>query len=205
MTTQAIDTNADFLRREQAEDIFFGQVVINWARWFVIAAGVALVMILTKNAEELTVGIIPIVGLMVVNFYLHGRRLAQNPANRGLVAISSVLDLAMITAVIAIGPGLSNVGLDNQFYVAYFPVIAAFGFVMPRRFTVVYTLIAMIAYAATCLLINAQIVDVTQTNPQVDWIAFEALVTRLIVIGAVGGLASFFWRVQRSRRRDFNG
>lgn len=205
MTTQAIDTNADFLRREQAEDIFFGQVVINWARWFVIAAGVALVMILTKNPEELTVGIIPIVGLMVVNFYLHGRRLAQNPANRGLVAISSVLDLAMITAVIAIGPGLSKVGLDNQFYVAYFPVIAAFGFVMPRRFTVVYTLIAMIAYAATCLLINAQIVDVTQTNPQVDWIAFEALVTRLIVIGAVGGLASFFWRVQRNRRRDFNG
>ena len=51
MTTQTIDTNADFLQREQAEDIFFGQVVINWARWFVIAAGVVLVMILTENPE----------------------------------------------------------------------------------------------------------------------------------------------------------
>jgi len=36
-------------------------------------------------------------------------------------------------------------------------------------------------------------------------VALEALVTRLIVIGAVGGLASFFWRVQRNRRRDFSG
>ena len=68
MTTQVIDTNADFLRREQAEDIFFGQLVINWARWFVIAAGVALVMILMTDPDELAVGILPIVGLMVVNF-----------------------------------------------------------------------------------------------------------------------------------------
>ena len=201
MTTQVIDTNADFLRREQAEDIFFGQLVINWARWFVIAAGVALVMILMTDPDELAVGILPIVGLMVVNFYLHGRRLARKPANRGLVAISSVLDLAVITAVIAIGPGDAGTGLGNQFYVAYFPVIAAFGFVMPRRFTVVYILIAMVAYATTCLLSNAQIVD----GGGVNWNTFEALVTRLIVIGAVGGLASFFWRVQRSRRRDFNG
>ena len=202
MTTQAIDTNADFLRREQAEDIFFGQLVINWARWFVIAAGVALVMILMTEPDELAVGLLPIVGLMVVNFYLHGRRLARKPANRGLVAISSVLDLAVITAVIAIGPGDAGTGLGNQFYVAYFPVVAAFGFVMPRRFTVVYILIAMVAYAVTALLVNTQIMDVTQTNLQVDWGELEALVTRLIVIGAVGGLASFFWRVQRNRRRS---
>ncbi|MFB3103338.1 MAG: hypothetical protein ACE1ZA_00295, partial [Pseudomonadales bacterium] len=139
MTTQATEMNAEFVQREQAEDIFFGQVVINWSRWFVIAAGVALVMILTTTPEELTVGIIPIVGLMVVNFYLHGRRLAQKPANRGLIAISSVLDLALITAVIAIGPSPAAAGLGNQFYVAYFPVIAAFGFVMPRMYTAVYT------------------------------------------------------------------
>lgn len=200
MTTQAIDTNTDFLRREQAEDIFFGQLVINWARWFVIAAGVALVMILMTEPEDLAVGILPIVGLMVVNFYLHGRRLAQKPANRGLVAISSVLDLVVITAVIAIGPGDAGVGLSNQFYVAYFPVIAAFGFVMPRKFTVVYILVAVVAYAATCLLVDAQIVNAGVVNPS----ALEELITRVLVIGAVGGLASFFWRVQRSRRRDFS-
>jgi hypothetical protein len=197
MTAQAINTNAEFLRRESAEDVFYGQVVINWARWFVIAAGVILVMTLTSTPAELTVGIIPIVGLMVVNFYLHGRRLAQNPANRGLIAISSMLDLALITTVIAIGPAPAEAGLGSQFYVAYFPVIAAFGFVMPRRMTVVYTLVAMIAYAVTTLVVNTQILS----GSDVSWIDFEALVTRLIGMAAVGGLASFFWRVQRNRRR----
>ena len=198
MTTQTIDTNDDFLRRESAEDVFYGQVVINWARWFVIAAGVILVMTLTSTPAELTVGIIPIVGLMVVNFYLHGRRLAQNPANRGLIAISSLLDLALITTVIAIGPHPAETGLGSQFYVAYFPVIAAFGFVMPRRLTVAYTLVAMVAYAATTLLVNTQIVN----GSQLSWVDFESLVTRLIAMAAVGGLASFFWRVQRNRRRS---
>lgn len=198
MTTQTIDTNADFLRRESAEDVFYGQIVINWARWFVIAAGVILVMRLTETPAELTVGIIPIVGLMVVNFYLHGRTLAQNPANRGLIAISSLLDLALITTVIAIGPPPAEFGLGSQFYVAYFPVIAAFGFVMPRRLTVVYTAIAMVAYAVTTLVVNTQILN----GSDVSWIDFEALVTRLIAMAAVGGLATFFWRVQRNRRRS---
>lgn len=200
MTTQTIDTNADFLRRESAEDVFYGQVVINWARWFVIAAGVILVMTLTSTPAELTVGIIPIVGLMVVNFYLHGRRLAQNPANRGLIAISSLLDLALITTVIAIGPSPAQAGLGSQFYVAYFPVIAAFGFVMPRMLTVAYTAIAMVAYTVTTLIVNTQILD----GSQLSWVDFEALVTRLIAMAAVGGLASFFWRVQRNRRRSAN-
>ncbi|MDP6666532.1 MAG: hypothetical protein QF357_03940 [Dehalococcoidia bacterium] len=196
MTDQAINTNADFQRREAAEDIFFGQVVINWARWFVIAAGVTMVMILTTNETELTIGIVPIVGLMVVNFYLHGRRLAQNPANRGLIAISSVLDLALITTMIAVGPAPAETGLGSQFYVAYFPVIAAFGFVMPRRFTVAYVAAAMVAYTVTCLVVNTQILDGSQVAPG----QLEGLITRLIVIAAVGGLASHFWRVQRERR-----
>lgn len=200
MTIQTIDTNADFLRRESAEDVFYGQVVINWARWFVIAAGVILVMTLTNTSAELTVGIIPIVGLMVVNFYLHGRRLAQNPANRGLIAISSLLDLVLITTVIAIGPSPAEAGLGSQFYVAYFPVIAAFGFVMPRMLTVAYTAIAMVAYTVTTLVVNTQILD----GSQLSWPDFESLVTRLIAMAAVGGLASFFWRVQRNRRRASN-
>ena len=198
MTTQAIDTNAEFLQREQAEDIFFGQVVINWARWFVIAAGVAMVMILLTESDELAVGILPVVGLMVANFYLHGRRLAQKPANRLLVAVSSVIDLVVITAVVWFGTGSSGVGLDNQFYVAYFPVIAAFGFVMTRMYTVVYVLAAMVAYTVTCLVVDTQILD----GSTVHMGRLEELVTRLIVIAAVGGLASFFWRVQRNRRRS---
>lgn len=197
MTTQVTNTNQDFLRHEAAEDIFFGQVVINWARWFVIAAGVAMVMILTETPNELAIGIIPIVGLMVVNFYLHGRRLAQQPANKNLIAVSSILDLALITTVVGIGTNNSMIGLDSQFYVAYFPVIAAFGFVMPRKASLLYTLVAMAAYAAVCLTVNSRVIN----DSGIEWVQMESVITRLIVMGAVGGLASYFWRVQRDRRR----
>jgi hypothetical protein len=197
MTTQATNPNQDYLRREAAEDIFYGQVVINWARWFVIAAGVAMVMILTETPNELAIGIGPIVGLMVVNFYLHGRRLANQPANRNLIAVSSMLDLALITTVVGIGTNNSAIGLDSQFYVAYFPVIAAFSFVMPRKASMVYTLIAMGAYAAVCMTVNERVIN----GGGIEWIQMESVITRLIVMGAVGGLASYFWRVQRDRRR----
>jgi hypothetical protein len=63
--------------------------------------------------------------------------------------------------------------------------------------TVVYTLVAMIAYVVTTLVVNTQILS----GSDVSWIDFEALVTRLIGMAAVGGLASFFWWVQRNRRR----
>jgi hypothetical protein len=195
MTAEATTVNRDFLQREAAEDIYYGQAVINWARWFMIAAGVALVMIVAETPSELTVGIAPIVGLMMVNFYLHGRRLADKPANRNLVTISSLLDIALITSVIALAQ--ETKGLDNQFYVAYFPSIAAFSFVMSRRSSIIYTGIAMIAYAVTTLTTTTQIMN----GSDVDLGTLESLATRLIVMAAVGGLASFFWRVQRDRRR----
>jgi hypothetical protein len=195
MTAQAINTNKDFLEREAAEDIFFGQVVINWARWFIIAAGVALVMIVAETPAELTAGLAPVVGLMMVNFYLHGRRLADKPANRNLVSVSSLLDLALITSVIALSREVT--GLDNQFYVAYFPVIAAFSFVMSRKSSIVYTGLAMVSYTVVCLTANTQILG----GDGVDLTNLESLITRLVVMGAVGGLASYFWRVQRNRRR----
>ena len=195
MTAEATTANRDFLQREAAEDIFYGQVVINWARWFIIAAGVALVMIVAETPGELTVGIAPIVGLMVVNFYLHGRRLADKPANRNLVKISSLLDIALITSVIALAQ--ETKGLENQFYVAYFPAIAAFSFVMSRRASLVYSGIAIVAYAVTCLTTTTQILN----GSDLDLGTLESLVTRLIVMAAVGGLASYFWRVQRDRRR----
>ena len=61
--------------QEASEDIFFGQVVMNWARWFVIAAGVILALWTTDNEMDLVVGVIPVVALMAMNFYLHGRHM----------------------------------------------------------------------------------------------------------------------------------
>ncbi len=88
--TETTNTTVSRNEREAAEDIFYGQVVINWARWFVILAGTAFVMMAADSTSELAVGMAPVVGLMVVNFYLHVRRLVNQPANLTLVGIRFV-------------------------------------------------------------------------------------------------------------------
>ena len=90
------------IKQEGAEDIFFGQVVMNWARWFLIAGGVVLVVWRAGDINELIVGTLAVVALMAVNFYLHGRHLAQRPANPTLITVASLLDLAVITLVVLI-------------------------------------------------------------------------------------------------------
>ncbi len=182
------------IKQEAAEDVFYGQEVINWARWFVIFAGLALVMIAAETTAELAIGITPVVGLMVVNFYLHGRRLIQKPANAMLIGISSVIDLALITAVVVIGPGGSHGGLGSQFYVTYFPVVAAFAFVMPRRVTLGFTALAVAAYSAACMVYRPGLIESAGDT--------ESLLTRVVVMAAIGGLGTYFWRVQRNRRVD---
>lgn len=180
------------IQQEAAEDVFYGQEVINWARWFVIFAGFALVMIAADTTSELALGITPVVGLMVVNFYLHGRRLIQKPANARLIGISSVIDVALITAVVMIGTGGKDDGLESQFYVTYFPVVAAFAFVMPRMATVVFTALAVVAYSVASYADDTKLIESSND--------LETLATRLVVMIAIGGLGTYFWRVQRNRR-----
>ena len=177
--------------QEAAEDVFFGQVVINWARWFVIAAGVVLILLSADNTTKVVLGIIPVVGLMVMNFYLHGRRLAERPANRGLITLASLVDLAAITAVVSLWPEAQ--GMKSEFFIMYYPVVLAFAFVMPPKATLVYTTAALVAYAAACFVVDPDVIT--------DYIEMESFVTRLITIGAMGALGAYYWRIQRNRRR----
>ena len=76
---------------EAAEDLFFGQVAIIYARWAVIVAGIVMILA-AGNAGQLTIELVPIVLLMAVNFFLHGRHFMDRPANRLLVLLASLLD-----------------------------------------------------------------------------------------------------------------
>jgi hypothetical protein len=182
-------------QQEAAEDIFFGQLVIIWARWFLIFAGIILTLWTVENARDLTIGLVPIVALMLVNFYLHGRYTVEMPANQALTALASIIDLIIITVIVLIWPGAK--GLDSPYFVFYYPMILAFAFVFPDRYAIPYTLVALLAYAAVCLALDFSLVR--------DSVALEVLVQRLIIIAAVGGLGTFYWRIQRKRRRDALG
>ena len=176
--------------QEASEDIFFGQVVVNWARWFLIGGGIILVLWTASDINRLVIGIMPVVALMAVNFYLQGRQLAERPANLTLVTLASLVDLAAITVVILFWPEAEQRGLGSPFFIFYYPVVLAFAFVMRPQFTLAYTAVALAAYAGASLLTVGAEFDV------------ETLVARLITLGAMGGLGNYYWRIQRNRRRD---
>ena len=185
--------NVRSIALESAEDIFFGQSVINWARWFVIAAAAVLILWTADTTSELVIGILPVVALMAVNFYLHGRRLAEQPANPAMVTMASLLDIVGITAIILFWPVEGFTGFDSRFFIAYFPVVLAFAFVMPPRISLAYTGLALVAYTGACFLVDPVFSS--------DADKAEGLVARLIALAAMGGLGTYFWRIQRNRRR----
>src|SRR5712692_9872671 len=144
MTLYQLDYERSYLmqatrtpQQESAEDVFFGQIVIIWARWFLILAGIILTLWGTTSASDLVVSILPIAALMAMNFYLHGRYLMERPANRLLLLITCGLDVLIITLIVI---AWQPKGLNNPFFIFYYPVVLAVAFVFPRRISAAYTL-----------------------------------------------------------------
>jgi hypothetical protein len=177
--------------QEVAEDIFFGQGVIIWARWFVILAGAILALWSASDVSELTGSIMLVVALMAINFFVHGRYLMERPVNRTLLSGLSLIDLVIITLIVLAWQG--QVGLNSPFFIFYYPVLLGFSFVFPPGFTIAYTLIALGAYAGAVFLSDP---DVLLSSPDM-----EVMATRLITLAATGGLGTYYWRIQRQRRR----
>ncbi len=181
--------------QEAAEDIYFGQLVMIWARWFLIAAGVILALWNVDDSGEAVLAIVPVVGLVGLNFYLHGRYLAQRPANPVLITLASLMDIGVISVVVVAWSG--QTGLVSPFFTLYYPVLLAFAFVMPARTTAVYTVATLGAYVGAVLIVQLAPLDTASLD--VDGV--KSLVVRLITLASMGGLGAYYWRIQRSRRR----
>ena len=179
------------IAREAAEDLFFGQVVMIWARWFVIGGAATLSLWGAPSEWELATSIGLVVGLMAVNFFLHARQLTEQPANRLIVIAASLLDLLAVTVMTLTWAGQQ--GLDSRYFVFYYPVVFAFALVFPPRLAGAFTILALGLYAWGCLLLEPAILT--------DADRIEPLVMRLITLAALGGLGAYYWRIQRDRRR----
>jgi hypothetical protein len=176
--------------KEAAEDIFFGQVVIIYARWFIILGGLILVLWNATTVGELARSVPFVVALMAMNFFLHGRYLLERPANRLLLILLSLMDLALITGLILVWSEES--GLSSPFFTFYYPVLAAFAFVFPPRLSVGFAAAGMAAYGA--------VVYGGQPDVVAQPIELEQLVLRLITMAAIMFLSTYYWRIQRDRR-----
>jgi hypothetical protein len=181
--------------QEAAEDIFFGQLVIIYARWFVIVAMVILALWSTRSVSQLVGAVVFIVPLMAINFFVHGRYLMEKPANKMLLTILSAVDILVITLLILFWP--AERGLLSQFYIFYYPFILAFAFVSMARNSILYTVFALVLYTAACLVVDTPIVF--------ESIWLERLTIRLITLAAMELLGAYYWRIQRSRLRAETG
>jgi hypothetical protein len=180
--------------QEAAEDIFFGQLVIIYARWFVIVAMVVLALWSTSSIPQLVGAVMFIVPLMIINFFVHGRYLMEKPVNKMLLTILSVVDILVITLLILFWPTAK--GIESQFYIFYYPLILAFAFVSTARNSIIYTAFTLVLYIVACIV-----------NPivAVNSIWLERLTIRLITIAAMGVLGAYYWRIQRTRLREATG
>ena len=178
--------------RAESEDIYFGQVASNWARWFIIGTGALLILWTSGDTTKLIVGILPVVGLMVMNFYLHGRLLAGRPANRTLIGVAAAVDIGLIMGLILLWPGSTPLG--NGLFVMFYPVLLAFAFVMPPRISIGCAVGVIAAYAALTVIIDPMALT--------DIESAETLIERLITLAAVGLLGAYYWRIQRRRRAE---
>lgn len=186
MTTQ-IETN-----KEDIQDVWYGQIVVIMARWFVIAAGVILTLWRADQIQDITGVIYPLIGLVALNFFLHGRIITGSPIRRELILLSSVVDVALISVIIATASWKADSGIDNPFYVFYYPVLLAFALVFPWRFAIPFGAAAIAAYVA--------IVASTELGSDTTE-AYETLVARAVTLASVVLLGNLYWRIQRTWRR----
>jgi hypothetical protein len=179
------------LAREAAEDVFFGQIVIIWARWFFIIAAAILALWSAGTTVELTITMVLVMALMGVNFFVHGRYLMEKPANQFMLVASSLFDVLIITAIVGTWQGQS--GARSQFFILYYPLVFAFSLVFAPRITAPFTLLVTSLYVLVCAWIDPTRVFTLG--------GFEMLFMRTLTLAAMGGLGTFYWRVQRDRRR----
>jgi len=165
--------------QEAKADLFWGQSAAIWARWAIVLGGAALVLSQAGSPGQLAIGILPVVVLLITNFYLHGRYLVERPANARLTLIASVLDLAMLGCLFFSWTGAP--GLDNPCYLLLYPIVFSIGLVFAPRISWTFTAATMVLYV-----VLAQPVSDPKT-----------LVVRLITLAAVCGLASLYWRKVR--------
>ena len=190
--------------QEAAEDVFFGQVVVIWARWFIIAAGAVLVLWTATGATQLSVAILPVLILMGMNFYIHGRYFVERPVSQPVLILTALVDVAVITLMVLFWS--EQKGLDSPFFVLYYPLLLAFAFVMPRPMTVAFTSIVLAAYLGVVVTVDvlsaSSMGDLFFNDPT----ELKRLVLRVITLSSVGALGSYYWRMQReSMRRAIGG
>jgi hypothetical protein len=187
-----LNTSSRSQAREAAEDVFFGQIALIWARWFLIAAGAIIALWSADSIAQITVSILVVIMFMAINFFMHGRYILEKPSNKLLLLVTNVIDISIITFLVVAWPGKQ--GLDSQFFVLYYPLLFAFALVFEPKLSIAFSLITLGLYTLASAGLNPLgLLKISN---------FEILAARLITMGAMSGLGTFYYRRQREALRS---
>jgi len=169
-----------------SEDLFYGQAVIVWARWILIATGLVLSFWDPKSLSLLQIQLAAIIALAFGNFYLHVQLLRGHPAIDRVVYAASAADLAVVTTLV-----IAQGGYSSPVFVFYFAAVLGLSVAFPAILTALYTSAVIVVYGVVCLVTSDGSVS-----------ELSAVFTRLLMIAAIAVCGALFARSESHRRAE---
>jgi hypothetical protein len=163
-----------------SEDLVYGQPVIVAFRWILIASGLVLALVNPDDLSHLRVQIVVILLLAIANFYLQAQLLMGRQVVGTIIYASSAIDLALLTVLV-----LSQGGYESRIFAFFYPAILAFSVVFATPITALYVAATVFVYGFICLFSDG--------DPVI-------IISRLLMLVAVGFCGNAYLRIERSRR-----
>ena len=169
-------------REEEAplDDLRQGHTVIIAARWILVAAGLVFVLYRPKSPLDVTVGILSVLGLAVVNFWLHTRPLTNRPVEPRWAYLASAADIAVISGLM-----LMTGSVASKSYVFYYPAVLAYSLVFPP---------------AVSAVLSASVLGFVFLTGVNDGMDERVLVARLATLAVTAFIGWRYRRVEEQRR-----
>ena len=170
----------DALLNRPLDDLLHGHSIIIAARWMLVAVGLMLVLYRPQSATDLTIGVLSILGIAVINFWLHTRPLTNRPTEPSWAYLASAADIGVISALMLLRGSVSG-----NTYAFYYPAVVGYSLVFPS--------------AVSVLLSGAMLGFVYLTGVS-DALDERVLVARLLTLAATAFIGWRYRRVEEQRR-----
>ncbi len=179
------------LHRIDSDDLRHSLRISVWVRWFVGIAWFAQLNYRVNFSHEAYIPhTLLAASLMALNAYVHYRIRSDRSVSWHWAFALSALDVATITAGLVVSGGFAN-----DFYVLYYPALAAFAVVFASfRLSFAWVTATAVLYAVLSLTMYEG-VDLDDSKEKV---LFIRIVTMYAVVAAV----NLIFRLERTRRRE---
>jgi hypothetical protein len=173
-------TLAPIREESSLDDLRQGHLVIIAARWMLVATGLMFVLYRQQSVSELTVGVLAILGIAALNFWLHCRPLTNQPVEPQWAYAASAADVAVISGLV-----LMQGSQMSKAYAFYYPAILGYSLVFP---------------AAVSTVLTGAVLAFVLVTGSIDGLDERILVARLLTLAATAFIGWRYRKVEEQRR-----